>query len=112
MLPGALINPSPSANENAGIPAPALIDQLAVVRGMLATLDSLTAAGQHHVMSKVIGFVDDQSRRALGGMSPRNRRAFMELLAHLRRESDRISSDITNFVRRAEALIALLAAVV
>lgn len=85
--------------------------QLTVIPGMLSTLDTLSAAGQHHVMGKVVSFLKDQVGRAGRGLSIRNQRSFEELLGHLTRESERLSPDIRTFSRHAEALMSLLAAI-
>ena len=84
--------------------------QLAVVPGMLATLDTLTIAGQRDVMSKVVGFIEDHAECAARGLGPRNARTFADLLGHLTHESQRLVPDVRAFVERAGLLLALLAA--
>ena len=85
--------------------------EIAVIREMLATFESLTVAGQRHVMEKVVSFVDARARGAAGRMSHRNRVTLSELLTQLQKESQRMMPDPCGFARRAENLIALLDAV-
>ena len=84
--------------------------QVSVVRQMLPTLQTLTAAGQQNIMSKIVTFTRDQAERARHGLSARNRRMLAELLGHLTHESERLSPGILAFSRRAESLLALIAA--
>lgn len=78
---------------------------------MLPTLNTLTAAGQHNVMSKIVAFTRGQVDRPRPGLSAHNRRMFAELLGHLTHESERLSPDILAFSDWAESLLTLLAAV-
>ena len=77
---------------------------------MLPTLDTLTAAGQHNVMTKIVTFTREHVDRAHHGLSARNRRMYAELLGHLTHESERLSPDILAFSDWCESLLALLAA--
>jgi hypothetical protein len=86
--------------------------ELAVIREMLGTLESLTIAGQRHAMDKVVGFVGERAQGAATRVSPRNRTTLLDLLAELQKESQRMVPDSASFARHAENLIALLAAVV
>jgi hypothetical protein len=88
-----------------------LAQQLSIIREMLATLDTLTIAGQRHVMEKVVGFVDTKTRALAARMSSRNRVTLLDLLMQLRKESQRLVPDPVPFTRHAENLITLLAAV-
>jgi hypothetical protein len=85
-----------------------LADKLATVRQMLATLNTVTIAGQRHVMTKVLAFVDGQVGRAIGQGAAGNRRVLLEQLALLRRESDRQLPSVPSFGETAESLLALL----
>jgi hypothetical protein len=85
-----------------------LADKLATVRQMLATLNTVTIAGQHHVMTKVLAFVDGQVERAIDQGAAGNRRLLLEQLALLRRESGRQAPSVPAFGERAESLLALL----
>jgi hypothetical protein len=75
---------------------------------MLPTLETLTTAGQHHIMNKVVAFIDDQVDRMVRRASPGNQRMLAEQLVCLKRESDRLLPDVREFTRRAESLLALL----
>jgi hypothetical protein len=79
------------------------------IREMLATLDTLTVAGQRHLMTKVIAFVDGQVARAIQRAGHGDRSMLLEQVALLRRESDRQLPSVPAFGERAERLIALLA---
>jgi hypothetical protein len=83
---------------------------LSVIREMLLMLDSLTIAGQRHLMEKVVHFVDEQLPRAAAGLSRRNQAAIEALVRQLRHESDRLVPDVCAFSRGAESLLALLVA--
>jgi hypothetical protein len=102
------MNADRSSREPAGLPLPFLVDPVSVVRDMLATLETLTSVGQQYLMGKILRVSEDHARVLLGGMSPRNRRAVMGLLTHLRGECDRFVPDVATFVRRADRLTRLL----
>jgi hypothetical protein len=82
--------------------------RLAVAREMLVTLETLTNAGQRHLMAKVVTFIEGQV-----GESPaardRQRATAAQMLVQLRRESDRPFPEVAAFRSRAEGLIKLLA---
>ena len=84
--------------------------ELAVVREMLSTLDTLTTAGQQHTMAKLVGFIQDRSTRVLPAISSRNRDALAELMGHLQRECHRVLPDVRSFSDRADRVVALLSA--
>ena len=90
-------------------PRPARLP-LSVIREMLVMLDSLTIAGQRHLMEKVVHFVEEQVPRLAASVSRRNHAAVATILEELRRESDRLVPDVAAFSRGAESLLALLAA--
>lgn len=83
---------------------------LTVIREMLLMLDSLTIAGQRHLMEKVVRFVEDQLPRIGASLGRRNLGAIETLVNQLRRESDRLVPDVAAFSRGAETLLALLVA--
>ena len=85
--------------------------QLAVIAGMLSTLDTLTNAGQRHMMNKVVSFLKEQTGRVGRRLSLRNQRAFADLLDHLTRDSERLLPDVCPFSHHADGLVALLAAI-
>lgn len=81
---------------------------LSVVREMLGMLDTLTIAGQRHLMEKVVGFVELFARAAVTHPNARRREALFDLVSELRKESERLVPDALRFTERAENLIALL----
>jgi hypothetical protein len=83
---------------------------LTVIREMLLMLDSLTIAGQRHLMEKVVRFVEDQLPRVRAGVGRRNLTGIESIVKQLQRESDRLVPDVAAFSRGAEALLALLVA--
>jgi hypothetical protein len=83
---------------------------LSVIREMLVMLDSLTIAGQRHLMEKVVHFVEEQIPRLATAVSRRNHAAVATILDGLRHESDRLVPDVAAFSQGAESLLALLAA--
>lgn len=83
---------------------------LTVIREMLLMLDSLTIAGQRHLMEKVVHFVQDQLPRLAGSLGRRNQSGIEAIVKQLQRESDRLMPDVSAFSRGAEALLALLVA--
>jgi hypothetical protein len=85
--------------------------QVPVLGDMVATLDTLTRAGQHHVMGKVVAVVRDQVRWAGPLVSRRERDILSRLVEDMEHESDRVSPDLSVFTPRAEKLIELLALV-
>ena len=85
--------------------------KLSVIREMLGTLDTLTIAGQHHLMDKVIAFVEGQVQQVAARVSKRNRATLADVMTQLRRESDLLFPDSTRFAQRAESLINLLVAI-
>jgi hypothetical protein len=89
-----------------------LLRQLAVVREMLPTLDTVSAAGQQHLMGKVVAFIQEHSTSAYRSLSRRNQEMFAELLDRLRRESNRIAPDVQAFCHGAESLLVFLGAIV
>jgi hypothetical protein len=83
--------------------------QVSVIGDMLATLDTLTTAGQHHVMGKVVAVVREQVRRASPLVSWPEREMLAGLVEDLEHESDRRSPDLAVFMPRAEKIIKVLA---
>ena len=83
---------------------------LMVIREMLLMLDSLTIAGQRHLMEKVVHFVEDQLPRVTAGVGRRNLSGIEAIVKQLRRESDRLVPDVSAFSRGAESVLALLVA--
>ena len=84
--------------------------QAATIREMLSRLDTFTAAGQRHSMSKIVEFVGQHVRCALHSVGARNGSMLGELTAWLQAESERALPDVATFTHRAEDLLALLLA--
>jgi hypothetical protein len=85
--------------------------QLSVIREMLGMLDTITIAGQRHLMEKVVTFVEPHARAAVIRPSARRRDMLFELVVQLRKESERLVPDSARFTAHAENLIALLGVV-
>jgi hypothetical protein len=83
-------------------------DPIDTVREMLAMLETITIAGQRHVMEKVTVFAEARIGRVARRAGPAARRVLWEQLDCLRREAERIVPDVATFTRRAESLMALL----
>lgn len=83
---------------------------LTVIREMLLMLDSLTIAGQRHLMEKVVRFVEEQLPRARSSLTRRNLGAIESTVQQLRRESERVVPNVCAFSRGAQSLLALLVA--
>jgi hypothetical protein len=85
--------------------------QVSVLGDMVATLDTLTTAGQQHVIGKVLAVVRDQVQRAAPLVSRREREILAGLVEEMAHESDRMSPDLAVFTPRAERLFGLLSLV-
>jgi hypothetical protein len=85
--------------------------QVSVLGDMVATLDTLTTAGQQHVIGKVVAVVRDQVRRAAPLVSRGEREILAGLVEEMQHASDRVSPDLSVFTPRAERLFGLLALV-
>jgi hypothetical protein len=81
---------------------PSTQPHLGLVVEMLDTLDTLTVAGQRHVMGKVL--------RLLSPASGRSARRIDGLLADMGREAGRMAPTAATFRRRAEEVLVALAA--
>ncbi len=70
--------------------------ELAVIGEMLGMLESLTNAGQQHVMAKIVGFI--QTRVASGAIARRaDRTRVAELLERVRHEAARPLPEVGAF---------------
>ena len=88
-----------------------LLRQLSVIPEMLARLDTLTLAGQHHVIGKVVTFIEDQVRCANPRVGRRNRATLAGLVERLKHESDRVLPDLAIVNLQARTVMALIAGV-
>ncbi|HVT08464.1 MAG TPA: hypothetical protein VHO67_13475 [Polyangia bacterium] len=86
------------------------VRQLRVIREMLRMLDTVTTAGQHHLMNKVIAFVEGQVEQVAANASGASRAALAELMAQLRNDAHGLVPDAARFTRHTESLIDLLVA--
>jgi hypothetical protein len=76
---------------------------------MLEKLDTLTDAGQRHLMAKVLTFIQGHVATEVPGHREHQRTPALQLLGQLRRETERPAPDLVTFRSQAETLIALLA---
>lgn len=83
-------------------------NRLAIAGEMLVTLETLTNAGQRHLMAKVVTLIEGHIGTAALAARDRQRVAALQLLSQLKRECERPSPDLAAFRRHAETLIALL----
>ena len=82
---------------------------VSIVEEMVFTLDTLTTAGQRHIMNKVVGFIRLRLRYVMYNAGRRHERAFVELLRDLDREAARPLPDVALFSQGIVAVLALLA---
>ena len=85
---------------------------LATIREMIGGLDSLTMAGQRHMMGKVVTALRDHVTQKPRAPSERNRRALVDHLGQLTLESAGHWPDVRGFSQRVEDLVALLSSIV
>lgn len=86
--------------------------QLRIVQQMIEDMDSQTAAGQRYTMEKVLAFLRPQVGPGALSLTTRNRWELSRLVDQLEREVRRPCPDAHLFGDHAEALVALLLAVV
>lgn len=90
---------------------PTLIDhELSTIREMLATLNTLSIAGQRHLMGKVIAFIDGHVERIMREARDSAARRLAEHLAMLKDESERPLPSVARFGRHTETTLELLVA--
>jgi len=82
--------------------------RVATIREMLSTLDTVTHAGQQHLMNRVVDFVQAQVQQACRRASSGNRRMLLEQLDLIKREAGRRLPSVPAFRPRAENLLRLL----
>ena len=71
---------------------------------LLADLDTITVAGQHFTMDKVIGLLEREVAAVEAALSELQRRGLRRALADLGREHDRPLPDVDVFVVRARMI--------
>ena len=84
--------------------------QLAVAREMITSLDTLAPGGRQHAMGKIVALLRAHVSLFMRAGGARNHQALAELVARLSSESERLWPDVAGFIRRAEGLVTLLAA--
>ncbi|HVY41131.1 MAG TPA: hypothetical protein VHM31_24510 [Polyangia bacterium] len=99
LAPAPTSHPVPYAQLYAG--------QVAVIGEMLASLDSLTHAGRHHVMSKIVTFVQARVGSAPAGRTPPERARIAEMVEHLQREAARPLPAVGSFTESVQRLLAV-----
>ena len=78
--------------------------RLEIVRQMLVDLETITVAGQHFTMDKVIGLLEREVAAAEMALSELQRRGLRRALADLGREHGRQLPDVDVFVVRARMI--------
>ena len=86
--------------------------RLAIGKEMVATMETLTGAGQRFQMSKLVVFLDDEFQRCFGAAPGTRRRVIAWWLRQLHGEAERVSPDAAAFSRRAETVIEAISAAV
>ena len=81
--------------------------QVAVIGEMLAGLDSLTNAGRHHVMTKIVTFVQTRLGSAPASRTPVERARIAEMVDHLQREAARPLPVVGSFTESVQRLLAI-----
>ncbi len=82
--------------------------QVAVIGEMLASLDSLTNAGRHHVMTKIVTFVQGRLGTVpSNSRTPPERARIAEMLDHLQREAARPLPVVGVFTESVQRLLAV-----
>ncbi len=80
--------------------------ELAIIGEMLASLDSLTLAGRHHLMAKIAAFV--QARIAApAGRPVADRARVAELVEQVKREAARPLPFVPTFTEAVQRLLAI-----
>jgi hypothetical protein len=91
-------------------PLPSLAEKTPVILQMISMIDSLTAPGQRHMMTKVLGLIAEDASRVPRGTTVASQRMIVDQLNALRREAERPWPDPVAFSHRAESVLALLEA--
>jgi len=87
-----------------------LMDRIAVLEHVLSMLDTLTAAGQRHMMKRIATFVQQQAASAAGRLGDRTLRELLELVVALDRAGEMGAPDVGAFTVRAKSAFARLLA--
>ena len=82
--------------------------QLSTIREMLGTLDTLTMAGQRHVMTKVVSFIRENGNYWAHRIGYSDGSQVGDLLGRLALEAERLAPDPRRFGQHAHNLVDLL----
>lgn len=85
-----------------------LSQQRSVVQEMLLTLESVTRAGQRHLMEKLVDLLREHVQRLSPGLGRSNQLALSELCDHLELEAGDTRPDLRQFSNGVLGLMALL----
>ncbi len=97
---------SPPTSRRAPYPL-LLAGELAVIGEMVASLDSLTNAGRHHVMTKIVAFVQGRLGPSVAKRGPAERARIAEMVERLKNEAARPLPVVSNFTETVERLLAV-----
>ena len=92
--------------------APSRADRCAIMRGMLAPLETLSPAGQRHQMNRLIDALAAETECDGDKVGAANRLALREQLDCLRRDAERAWPDVDSFCHRTEGVICMLESVI
>jgi hypothetical protein len=81
--------------------------ELAVIGEMVASLDSLTHAGRHHVMAKIVTFVQGRIGPAVAKRGAAERARINELVERLKNEAGRPLPVVSSFTDAVQRLLAV-----
>ena len=85
-----------------------LLGRLAIVREMLSTMESVTFAGQRHIMAKIVAFFEDLIANECASGSGRARFLLAHLVHQLSCESRRPFPDAHAFQNHATDLLSMV----
>jgi hypothetical protein len=85
-----------------------IVQQFEVIREMLSSLETLTAAGQSHSIGKILAFIRARLRESDPLLGRSNRETVGDLLDQLAHEAGRPWPNLGDVRKRTECLLALL----
>lgn len=90
------------------LPAPPphalVVGRLGIVEELLADLETVTHAGQHYTMTKIVGLLRDEVADSGSRLSELQRRSIKRSLEELEREQDHLLPDRIPFTARAHKI--------
>jgi hypothetical protein len=103
------VSPDDIAPEKFAPPPHALgVGRLGIVEQLLADLDTVTHAGQHYTMGKIVGLLRDETDDQRARLSELQRRSIKRSLEELARDENHLLPDRDTFVARAQGIAELL----